>query len=103
MRLATIRTGGTTRAVKADGDMLVDLGASDIGELLGRGGWAGRADRATVSTIVRLSPGDIIATGTPAGAGHTREPQRYLVGGETVVTEIEGLGRLGSRVAKASL
>jgi hypothetical protein len=102
MRLATIRAGGTTRAVKADGDMLVDLGASDVGELLGRDDWAGWADAATVSTIVRLSPGDIIAPGAPAGAGHTREPQCYLAGGETVVVEIDGLGRLENRVAQES-
>jgi acylpyruvate hydrolase len=55
-----------------------------------------------VSTIVRLSPGDIIATGTPAGVGHAREPQRFLAGGETVVTEIDGLGHLENRVAKES-
>jgi acylpyruvate hydrolase len=55
-----------------------------------------------VSTIVRLSPGDIIATGTPAGVGHAREPQRFLAGGQTVVTEIDGLGRLENRVAKES-
>jgi acylpyruvate hydrolase len=55
-----------------------------------------------VSTIVRLSPGDIIATGTPGGVGHARQPQRFLVGGETVVAEIEGLGRLENRVVKES-
>lgn len=53
-----------------------------------------------VSTIVRLNPGDIIATGTPGGVGHARKPQRYLVGGESVVTEIEGIGRLANRVVK---
>jgi acylpyruvate hydrolase len=53
-----------------------------------------------ISTIVRLHPGDIIATGTPAGVGHARDPQRFLVGGETVVTEIDGLGRLENRVTK---
>ena len=53
-----------------------------------------------VSTIVRLRPGDIIATGTPAGVGHARAPQRVLTGGETVVTEIEGLGRLENRVTQ---
>ncbi len=53
-----------------------------------------------VSTIVRLRPGDIIATGTPGGVGHARDPQRFLTGGETVVTEIDGLGRLENRVAK---
>jgi acylpyruvate hydrolase len=52
------------------------------------------------STIVRLRPGDIIATGTPAGVGHAREPQRFLIGGEMVVTEIDGLGRLENRVTK---
>ncbi|MEU9284539.1 fumarylacetoacetate hydrolase family protein [Streptomyces sp. NPDC048275] len=53
-----------------------------------------------VSTITRLHPGDIIATGTPGGVGHARKPARYLVGGETVVTEVEGIGRLENRVVK---
>ncbi|GAA1018862.1 2-hydroxyhepta-2,4-diene-1,7-dioate isomerase [Acrocarpospora pleiomorpha] len=53
-----------------------------------------------VSTIVRLNPGDLIATGTPAGVGHARDPKVYLVGGETVVTEIEGLGACVNKVVK---
>jgi acylpyruvate hydrolase len=53
-----------------------------------------------VSTVVRLNPGDIIATGTPGGVGHARKPARYLTGGETVVAEIDGLGRLENRVVK---
>lgn len=53
-----------------------------------------------VSTITRLNPGDIIATGTPGGVGHARDPQRFLVGGETVVAEIDGLGRQENRVVK---
>lgn len=55
-----------------------------------------------VSTIVRLNPGDIIATGTPGGVGQARKPPRFLVGGETVVTEIESLGRLENLVVKES-
>ncbi|MEU3492991.1 fumarylacetoacetate hydrolase family protein [Kitasatospora cineracea] len=51
-----------------------------------------------VSTVIRLNPGDLIATGTPGGVGHARKPARYLSGGETVVTEIQGLGRLENRV-----
>ncbi len=47
-----------------------------------------------VSTMIRLNPGDIIATGTPGGVGHARKPERYLTGGELVVTEIDGIGRL---------
>ncbi|RFS84248.1 FAA hydrolase family protein [Actinomadura spongiicola] len=53
-----------------------------------------------VSTVVRLNPGDIIATGTPGGVGHARRPERYLLGGETVVAEIQGVGRLTNRVVK---
>lgn len=53
-----------------------------------------------VSTIVRLNPGDLIATGTPGGVGHARRPERYLLGGETVVTEIQGIGRLENRVVE---
>lgn len=53
-----------------------------------------------VSAIVRLNPGDVIATGTPGGVGHARDPQRFLTGGERVVAEIEGIGRLDNLVAK---
>jgi 2-keto-4-pentenoate hydratase/2-oxohepta-3-ene-1,7-dioic acid hydratase in catechol pathway len=51
-----------------------------------------------VSTIVRLNPGDVIATGTPGGVGHARG--LHLLGGETVVVEIEGVGRLENRIVK---
>lgn len=53
-----------------------------------------------VSTVVTLRPGDIIATGTPAGVGHARDPKVYLTGGETVVTEVEGVGACVNRVVK---
>jgi len=53
-----------------------------------------------ISTIVRLNPGDIIATGTPSGVGHARDPKVYLVGGETVVTAVGGLGACTNRVLK---
>lgn len=51
-----------------------------------------------VSTMVRLNPGDLIATGTPGGVGHARTPPVYLTAGQTVVTEVEGLGRMVNRV-----
>ncbi|WSQ14755.1 fumarylacetoacetate hydrolase family protein [Streptomyces sp. NBC_01231] len=51
-----------------------------------------------VSTMIRLNPGDIIATGTPGGVGHARKPQLFLREGDTIVTEIEGVGRLENRV-----
>lgn len=56
-----------------------------------------------ISTIVRLNPGDILATGTPGGVGQARKPPRFLTGGETVVTEIAGVGRLTNRVAKETV
>ncbi|GAA2344967.1 fumarylacetoacetate hydrolase family protein [Dactylosporangium salmoneum] len=55
-----------------------------------------------VSTVVRLNPGDLIATGTPAGVGHARDPKVYLLGGETVVTEIAGIGACTNQVVKES-
>ncbi|WP_436774616.1 fumarylacetoacetate hydrolase family protein [Yinghuangia sp. YIM S09857] len=53
-----------------------------------------------VSTVIRLNPGDLIATGTPGGVGHARTPHRYLGEGETVVAEIKGIGRLVNRVVR---
>lgn len=41
-----------------------------------------------------LEPGDVIATGTPAGVGAFRTPPRFLADGERVAVEIEGVGRL---------
>ncbi|HJR40425.1 MAG TPA: fumarylacetoacetate hydrolase family protein [Nocardioidaceae bacterium] len=51
-----------------------------------------------VSTMIRLNPGDLIATGTPGGVGHARRPEVYLSAGQRVVTEIEGIGRLENTV-----
>src|SRR3954453_14826914 len=45
-----------------------------------------------ISTIVRLEPGDLIATGTPAGVGPARDPKVYLHAGQTVVPSIEKIG-----------
>ena len=45
-----------------------------------------------------LEPGDVIATGTPAGVGFTRRPPRFLRPGETVRVEIEGIGVLENPV-----
>ncbi|MFF3572377.1 fumarylacetoacetate hydrolase family protein [Nocardia jiangxiensis] len=55
-----------------------------------------------ISTVIRLNPGDLIATGTPAGVGHARDPKVYLTGGETVVTQIAGLGRCTNRIVAES-
>ena len=47
-----------------------------------------------LSSIMTLEPGDVIATGTPAGVGHGKKPPEYLRAGDTMVVEIEGLGQL---------
>ena len=47
-----------------------------------------------ISTIVTLEPGDLIATGTPAGVGSARNPPVFLRPGTVVRTRIEGLGEL---------
>lgn len=45
-----------------------------------------------------LEPGDIIATGTPAGVGAGYEPPRFLQGGDVIDIEISGIGRLRNTV-----
>ena len=47
---------------------------------------------AYLSTMITLEPGDVIATGTPAGVGVARTPPRFLRDGDVMVTRIEGLG-----------
>ncbi len=49
---------------------------------------------AYLSSIMTLTPGDIISTGTPAGVGLGRKPQRWIRPGETMTVEIEGIGEL---------
>lgn len=51
-----------------------------------------------ISTVITLRPGDIIATGTPAGVGNARDPKVFLLPGQTVVTEITGLGTCENKV-----
>jgi len=51
-----------------------------------------------LSRAMTLEPGDIISTGTPAGVGLGRNPQRWLQAGEEVVIEIEKIGTLRNPV-----
>jgi 2,4-didehydro-3-deoxy-L-rhamnonate hydrolase len=82
----------TTTIVSADGsETEVQNGNTDqlifgVDELVAR-----------LSEIVELLPGDLIFTGTPPGVGASREPKRFLVAGETLVTEIAGIGRITQR------
>lgn len=51
-----------------------------------------------LSSVMTLEPGDIIATGTPAGVGAARSPQRFLQPGDVVRIEISTLGVLENPV-----
>jgi 2-keto-4-pentenoate hydratase/2-oxohepta-3-ene-1,7-dioic acid hydratase in catechol pathway len=47
-----------------------------------------------LSTVFTLEPGDIIATGTPAGVGAGRNPQEWLYDGDVVEATVEGIGTI---------
>lgn len=51
-----------------------------------------------ISSATTLHPGDLVCTGTPAGVGAARSPQRFLRPGETVSVTISGLGTLTNRI-----
>ena len=53
---------------------------------------------AYISTFSRLEPGDVIATGTPAGAGAKRNPPRWLAPGDVLEVEVSGIGVLRNPV-----
>ncbi len=54
---------------------------------------------AYLSTFAELRAGDVIATGTPVGAGARFDPPRYLVPGDVVEVEVEGVGTLSNPIA----
>jgi 2-keto-4-pentenoate hydratase/2-oxohepta-3-ene-1,7-dioic acid hydratase in catechol pathway len=55
---------------------------------------------AYVTRVITLDPGDLIATGTPAGVGVFRDPKVLLKDGDEVSVEIEGVGTLTNPVEK---
>ena len=52
----------------------------------------------TLSTAIRLEPGDVIATGTPVGTGMGQEPPVYLEVGDVVEVAVEGIGAITNPV-----
>jgi acylpyruvate hydrolase len=88
LRLATIRIDGSTRAVKADGDTLIDLGASDVGELLSHERWADRAATAATAAVAAAWPA--------AGAAYAPlvpRPSKVVCVGLNYRTHIQEMGR----------
>jgi 2-keto-4-pentenoate hydratase/2-oxohepta-3-ene-1,7-dioic acid hydratase in catechol pathway len=55
-----------------------------------------------LSGFTNLSPGDVIATGTPGGVGDRREPPVYMKAGDVIEIEITGLGTLRNVVSNAA-
>jgi 2-keto-4-pentenoate hydratase/2-oxohepta-3-ene-1,7-dioic acid hydratase in catechol pathway len=51
-----------------------------------------------LSTVFTLEPGDIIATGTPAGVGAGRNPQEWMYDGDVVEATVEGIGTIVNTV-----
>jgi 2,4-diketo-3-deoxy-L-fuconate hydrolase len=51
-----------------------------------------------ISAICPMLPGDLIFTGTPAGVGGARTPNRFLTPGSVLITAIEGIGELRNRL-----
>lgn len=51
-----------------------------------------------LSGYMTLRPGDVVATGTPAGVGYARKPPRLLRAGDQVTVEIERVGAVRTPV-----
>ncbi len=56
----------------------------------------------TLSEAMTLEPGDIIATGTPAGVGYARQPPVFMREGDRIEIEIDRIGNAASTVARRS-
>ena len=53
---------------------------------------------AYISAVITLEPGDIIATGTPAGVGVFRDPPVFLEPGDRVRAAVEGIGEVANPI-----
>jgi 2-keto-4-pentenoate hydratase/2-oxohepta-3-ene-1,7-dioic acid hydratase in catechol pathway len=57
---------------------------------------------ADISKGITLEPGDIIATGTPAGVGAGMDPQEWLWPGDVIVATVDGIGTLRHPIVAAT-
>ncbi len=57
---------------------------------------------ADISQGMTLEPGDVIASGTPAGVGAGRTPQEWMWPGDVVVATVEGIGTLRHPIVNAT-
>ena len=56
---------------------------------------------AELSSVFTLEPGDILTTGSPAGVGALMDPPQFLVVGDVVRVEVEGIGVIENTVIQA--
>ena len=56
---------------------------------------------AFISASITLEPGDLVITGTPSGVGVFREPPVFLVPGDLVRVEVEGIGSVTNPIVDA--
>jgi acylpyruvate hydrolase len=80
---------------EVDGELMQDGNTSDLC-------FSPAAIVAYVSQIITLQPGDLIATGTPAGVGDGRNPPVYLRPGSIMRTTVEGIGELVNRCEQST-
>ncbi|HWD05907.1 MAG TPA: fumarylacetoacetate hydrolase family protein [Amycolatopsis sp.] len=85
----------------------LELGCSINGEQMQKGRtrdliFSVPAMIATLSERLPLLPGDLLFTGTPAGVGLGRTPQRWLAPGDELVSYVTGIGELRQRFVAAS-
>ncbi len=80
----SLRVNGVTKQDAATAEMLFDVPAII----------------ATLTRVLTLEPGDVIATGTPSGVGFARTPPEFLRPGDVMETEIAGIGTLRNRIAR---
>lgn len=57
----------------------------------------------TLSRVLTLEPGDILATGTPSGVGFARTPPEFLRPGDVMRTEVEGIGLLHNTITEVAM
>ncbi len=58
---------------------------------------------AMMSACMTLEPGDVIVMGTPAGVGYARKPPVWMVDGDTIEIDIEGIGVLVNTVKREAV
>lgn len=93
----------TANEVFNPGDLLLRLSVDGVVRQEARTSNMIQSVEAIVEFLSRgltLEPGDVIATGTPAGVGVFRDPKVFLEDGQVVRAEIEGIGVLENRVKR---